>query len=412
MPTLPAKVLRFAGERAELDVPKEVVERVGLKPEDALDVFAPGGGVLVLAREAGHKAFLVGTLDALSVAEVLGFVASSLRSGTLTVHGPTARRRVVFSEGQIVFAASTELAERLGPVMLRHGMLTPAQLDWAEPKVHATAKLGKVLMDAGILTAAQLYRGMQLQVKEILFGAFVEADGEFALVDEGANPELNTVRLLERTRDLILEGMSRADEMAQLRAQYEPTGVPKRKDGPAPTVAEQLAVWQKVDGRLALRDVIRGTRLGEHTALKALKDLVAAGRIQPPPPRAPKAPASKPSAGRPQGEVGAVPQLKAAAEKIRLAIGAEAFRKLASWPASLAPAQQVLLEGVFRGEEIDFERLLANAQKAQPAPTGRTAAIDLAEGFLAFALFEARNVLAPGPGGELAREVGKALKGK
>jgi hypothetical protein len=55
---------------------------------------------------------------------------------------------------------------------------------------------------------------MQLQVKAFLYGALVEAEGEFALLDEGENPELNTVRLQgKRSRDLVLEGLSRAEEM-------------------------------------------------------------------------------------------------------------------------------------------------------------------------------------------------------
>ena len=102
---------------------------------------------------------------------------------------------------------------------------------------------------------------------------------------------------------------------------------------------------------------------------------------------------------------------KTAAERIRSALGAEAFAALRCYPDSLPPSQRPLLEGVWEGESPDFDRLLANAQKANAGQAGRGLGQELAEGLLAFALFEARNALPASKAGELAREVAKALKG-
>ncbi|MBI5544235.1 MAG: DUF4388 domain-containing protein, partial [Deltaproteobacteria bacterium] len=335
------------------------------------------------------------------------------RTGTLVIQGPASRRRVVFRDGQVVFASSTELSERLGPVLWRHGMVTLERLQECEPQVTPTAKLGKVLMDAKLLTAAQLYRGMQMQVKEIVLGAFVETEGEFAFVDEGDNPELNTVRLLERTRDVVLEGMSRSEEMVFLRQLFDLAGAPKRLEGPVPTVMEQDAVWQKVDGRLTVRDIIRSSRLGEFAALKALRDLAAAGRIQPPPPGLPRAPLSRQQTSRAQASSSSALQLyRSAVDRIRGTLGLEANGRLASYVEALAPAQQALFEGVHVAEGPDFDRLLQNAQKRHPGAMARAVAQEAADGLVAFALFEARNLLPTGRAAELSREVGKILKGK
>lgn len=415
MATPPATLTAVAGERALLEVPKEITERAGIKVNEELSSFVPGGGVLVLYRELAKKGYVAGALGLLSVAELMGLISSGLRTVTLVLQGPTARRRFVFRDGQVVFASSTDLSERMGPVIWRHGMITLEQLQEAEPKVTPQAKLGKVLMDAGLVSAAQLYRGMQLQVKEILFGAFVEAEGEFALLDEGENPELNTVRLQERARDLVLEGMSRAEEMALLRQAFDMEGVPKKKDGPKPTVLEQVAVWNRIDGKMSVRDVVRTSRLGDYAALKALRDLVGGGRVTARPPPPPKTALARQPSTRPAIDSSALQLFKAACERIRTALGEEAFASLKCYPDSLPPAQRGLFEGVWpssaRPGLPDFERLILNAQKAHPGAMGRALAHELVEGYLAFALFEARNALPLSKAGELSREVAKCLKG-
>jgi len=346
------------------------------------------------------------------VAELMGLISSALRSVTLVLQGPTARRRFVFKDGQVVFASSTELSERLGPVLWRSGMITLEQLQEAEPKVGATARLGRILLDAGWLNAAQLYRGMQLQVKAILYGAFVEAEGEFALLDEGEHPELNTVRLQERSRDLVLEGLSRAEEMVLLRQAFDLEGVPKRKDGPQPTVREQVAVWNRVDGKMSVRDVVRTSRLGDYAALKALRDLVGAGRVVARPPPPPKVPLARQPTSRAAIDATALQLLKAACERIRAALGPQAFAALRCYPDSLPAAQRTLFEGVWTSELPDLERLVLNVQKAHPGAMGRALAHELVEGYLAFALVAARNSLPPSKAGELSRDVAKCLKGK
>jgi len=266
--------------------------------------------------------------------------------------------------------------------------------------------------EAGLATAAQLYKGMQNQVKEILLGAFVETEGQFAFVDEGENPELNTVRLSERTRDLVLLGMARAEEMIILRQLFDPTGIPKRLEGPAPVAMEHVAVDQKVDGRLTVRDVIRTSRLGEHAALKALRDLATSGRVQPPPPGLPRGAIPRQPTGRGQASGSPTQLYRAAIDKIRTALGPGAAPRLAGYVPALPAAQQPLFEGVHLGGVPDLERLLTNAQRLHQGAMGRAVALEALDGFIAFSLFEARNVLPAGQAGELSREIGRILKGR
>jgi hypothetical protein len=162
---------------------------------------------------------------------------------------------------------------------------------------------------------------------------------------------------------------------------------------------------------MSVRDVVRSSRLGDFAALKALRDLVGGGRViaRPPPPKAPLA--RQPST-RPAIDAGALQLFKAACERIRTALGTRAFAALRCYPDSLPTAQRGLFEGVWTADLPDFERLTLNAQKAHPGAMGRALAHELVEGYLAFALFEARNSLPLSKAGELSRDVARCLKGK
>lgn len=413
MRSSPARVSRFTGERAEIDLAQEAAERSGLKPGDPLFVFAPGGGVVLLAREAARKSSLVGSLETLSVAEIFGFISSSIRSGMLVLEGPGARRRIAFRDGQVVHASSTELSERLGPVLWRYGILSHEKLQENEPKVGPGARFGKVLVDAGLLTPASLYLGMQKQVREIVLGAFIEAEGEFAFVDEEENPELNTVRLKERTRDLVLEGMARAEEMSVLRQTFDPTGVPKRLDKEAPSGLEQHAVWQRVDGKLAVRDIVRMSRLGEYAALKALRELVMAKLIAPPATDSVRPPLGRQQTLRAASSTASAMQLCGAAlDRIRSAVGPEAWSGVLAYIEGLPPAQRALFEGVAMAEAPDLDKILTNAQKIHQGAMARVVVLEALDGIVMFGLFQARNTLPAGKAADLARDVGRVLKGK
>jgi len=402
-----AKVVRLAEDGATLSLPKELAEKAGLKEGTELFALSPGG-LLLFAKEAGKNHF-VGSLETLSIAEVFGFICSAIRSGTLTLQSGLRQRRIGFCEGQVVSATSSETAERLGPVLWRYGLLSLEQLAECEPKVKGGVRLGKVLVDSGVLSPGQLYRGMQLQVKEIVLAAFLETAGEFAFV-EGDCAEMNTVKPGERTRDLVLQGMSRAERMAALDNLFDRDAVPTRKKGAAaPAERDRATVFGRVDGARSVREIIAVGRLGEFGALQALKALVDAGLVEV---------AKKPKAAEVETKVepGAGPGATYAEAIRRVSSAMKAAGKLSrlnSFFGALEGPQQGLFEGLSISEEgeLDVDRVLANAQKVQKGPMGRALALDALDTFVSFALFDARNVLPAAKAAELSRDISRLLRG-
>ncbi len=214
------------GPEGQLAVPPRQAESLGLAGGGDVDVLSARGAcaLVVPARADSPKAWFAGALASLTVAEVVQFVLSSLKTGTLLLAfggeaerearapGPERLRRtsVYFKDGQVVFASSSDPAHRLGASLVRGGFAGEAEVERCAALVRSGHPLGQVLVDEGIVTSAQVYEALAAQVREIFLAAFTETAGDFAFL-EGAVDEANQIRLPQRMRDLVLEGMKRVE---------------------------------------------------------------------------------------------------------------------------------------------------------------------------------------------------------
>lgn len=177
------------------------------------DVIAQplAGDALLLLKEAPKNgSFFAGDLSALTVAELFGHMVSGLRSGKLLLAHGAVKKTVSFLDGQVVFATSTEPDQRLGAALIRLGLVEESKLNEALKQVGPNQKIGQVLRGSGLITAAKLYGAMTFIVREIVVDLFTMTDGTFLFL-EGVLPP-DTLKLPERTRDLVLEGMARSEQ--------------------------------------------------------------------------------------------------------------------------------------------------------------------------------------------------------
>jgi hypothetical protein len=385
----------------------------------------------------GHP-WLAGTLTALTILEVVQLIYASLKSGVLRLTfagqpGADAgarrhRRTFYFREGQLVFAASSEPCDRLGPVLWRAGMIDRESLERCGARVGPDRPLGQVLVDEGILTAGDLYAGVAEQVREILFEAFLDTEGEFLFV-EGPHDELNEVRLPERTRELLLEGLKRIDEQQQLLAVVGGRGARLARAGALPQDLSEFAVrlLEALEGGRTLAEAAEESRLGLLLALREAVPLVVAGvlvRTGPPEGLPATAPVDGGSAGassaapapRPGGPFELYQRIFRRVYSALAAARPGAEQRLGSYFDRVPEHRRFVFEGVrFSAEgDIEVSRVLANvsATGAYRGASARARSLEGLEELLTFALFEVKNVL-PRPEAErLLREVGKMQVGK
>ena len=445
------------GFDGEVAVAPREAEGLGLVPGDAVDVVVAKGSFLLVApaREGrSAQSYFAGSLAALTVAEVIQFVFTSLKSGVLLLSfgqegervaargsAPERlrRRTIYFRDGQVVFASSSDASDRLGPVLWRNGLCPWDALERCGRLVRSGRPLGQVMVDEGVLTPAQLYAGVAHQVREILLGAFLEPHGEFAFL-EGPHDESNAVKLQERTRDLLLEGMKRVDEVERLLAELggRQLVLARAVDLPSGLGEHAARLMRTADGKRTLAELGVESGLGLLEAVRQAVPLVAAGALVPastaPPPAPAPAPAPTP---RPASQPAVTPPPAVAAEgPVTRSFGAfeiyrrifrrvhaalEEFRpgaqpRLNTYFDRLPEKQRPIFDGVRFDAQggIDVAKVLENVASlgTYKGAAAKARSLEALEDLLAFSLFEVKNLLDKHQAEAVLREVGRMQVGK
>ncbi len=372
----------------------------------------------------------------MSVAEVLGFANTTLKTGQLAFRlAGGVRKSLWLKDGQVVFAASTDPDDRLGPAFLRAGLITLAQLEGAETLVREGKKLGSALVEKGFVRPTDVYAGVARQVRHIVLTLFDAAEGQFSLGEGPVEPP-SEVKLPERTRELLLEGLKRAELVARVSA-LVPDGDARLEALPGkepPPPGPEAVLLSVVDGSRTVREAIAASRLGTFDGLLAVGAAIEAGRARTSAgvrpvhvhtfakgetgPKKAAPPAATPPAEEPEATAGGGPfeAYRRAIQRIfevvreHTTVGqANLELFLLDPPRSL----EKLLDGVSLSTDgvLDVEKLRKNAEAAH-REGGRARALEALEQFLAYATFEAKNLLPDAAAKKLLREVANIQLGR
>ena len=110
-------------------------------------------------------------------------------------------KSLFFDHGRICFASSNQIDDRLGEVLFRKAKLTLEELTASTCQVHGGLKFGQVLIQSGVLTAAELWESLQDQVAEIALTIMVYPQMDLYL-ERGVRP-ITSLILDESSPDLL-----------------------------------------------------------------------------------------------------------------------------------------------------------------------------------------------------------------
>ncbi len=132
-------------------------------------------------------------------------------SGILHVSQGATAKRLMFKNGDIVFAGTNRKDERLGERLLRAGMIKPSVLDLAcRVMVRSGQRLGETIVELGFVSPWEMQWWVAEQIKSIIFSVFSWDSGDyhFEPTEEPVEPDL----ILElKTAEVIWEGARRAN---------------------------------------------------------------------------------------------------------------------------------------------------------------------------------------------------------
>jgi hypothetical protein len=233
-------------------------------------------------EDTGHVLKLAGEIRSPgALCDVVALIAQSSWHGELVVLDENGARSLFFDQGNLVGVTTTVLAERLGEILYRFGVVTREGLERAiEVSSNSGKRLGEAAIELDFVTAEELYPMMARQAEEVFYAALHVGEGMFYFYDRYDEKSMLRRHNLNAGA-LLMEAARRMDEMRFFREKipneaYVPVAANKDKKVP-----DDLAeVFAQFDGKRSIAEI--GRRIGqlEFEVTRAVFQLVSGGLAQ------------------------------------------------------------------------------------------------------------------------------------
>jgi uncharacterized protein DUF4388 len=163
---------------------------------------------------------LAGNLRTMDLPEVLQWITSSRKTGTLHLERRSVQKRIYFQGGAICTSWSNDPRESLGQILVRERLVTEEQLFKAMLSCEQKGGLlGVLLVGDGIVSEDDVRRCLRIKAEESIYDLFLWPEGKFEFKDgETAGEDLIPIEL--DVTAAILEGVRRVDEWDRIRAVF------------------------------------------------------------------------------------------------------------------------------------------------------------------------------------------------
>lgn len=155
-----------------------------------------------------------GRLDEQDLPDLIRELFAERWTGTLRLDRDGHKIGIVADAGRLVFASSSNPDYRLGPRLLRRGLVTLRQMEEAGRAVSPGKRFGTVLVEQGVLQPKQLAGGVIEQTRDIILLGFRWGSGRFKL--EPGPPAGEAITLDIEAPQLILDGVSQVEAWSRV----------------------------------------------------------------------------------------------------------------------------------------------------------------------------------------------------
>ena len=163
---------------------------------------------------------LRGDLRTMALPDVLQWIASGRKTGTLHVERRSVQKRIILRDGNIFSSWSNDPRESLGQFLIRLRLVTEEQLFRALLAQEEKGRLlGSILVGDGVLAEDDLKRALKAKAEETVYDLFLWPSGQFEF-REGEFPENILITFESLVTPVILEGIRRVDEWQRIRAVF------------------------------------------------------------------------------------------------------------------------------------------------------------------------------------------------
>lgn len=232
---------------------------------------AEGGSIPV------PRVVLSGDAGGFPLSDLIAFLSQSRWSGLIRVSSPGGERSVTFREGEVRGASSDDPADRLGEVLVRLGYVERPQVETVL-REHPPSKVGRALVEKGLLQAHDLFKCVTHQVSEIFHAIVLCREGSFFLVDQPVDEKTGHIIQLS-TQSLLMDSIRKIDELAHFRKRI-PHGrlyVTRKRPSDGKLEEDEDRVLGLLDGRRTILELGHAARLSEFDITKVVFRLLEGG---------------------------------------------------------------------------------------------------------------------------------------
>src|SRR5712691_1586422 len=273
-----------------------------------------------------------GSLAETPLPQVLRRIFLENRKGTLTLTRREETRNLFFENGELRTATSSREGQRIGAFLKRRGWITEQDLSWALETVarQGRARLGKILVEKGLVSRAVLDAEMRRLVEEIVYSTFEWESGEYRFQSSTGvlDPD---VALSLSTAAIIVEGIRRLPEGEVFRERLaDGRHVPILSTDPMsryqylPLTPQEAYLLSRIDGTLDLESLLKIGGSSRGATAKTLYALLSCGIVE----------------WRPAGAAAAAPSHDDAIDRLNVEVAAEASKR--------APGHAELVKNTYR----------------------------------------------------------------
>ncbi len=217
----------------------------------------------------------------MQLSELLQWLSTGLKTGTLVVRGAPGEKRIYFNNGRVTSSSSTLEREHLGRFLVGFGFITEEELIRAlEVQQESRILLGKILVMIGAIKEEELADLVRLKAAETIYDIFLWTEGSFAFID-GEIPSLPMVPISSDVTGIVMEGLRRYDEWQRIK-----TRIPTMRVIPVVVmpVEEELPERDKMilgatNGRRAIDQIALETHNPDFHVAKLIYDLMLTGHV-------------------------------------------------------------------------------------------------------------------------------------
>ena len=224
-----------------------------------------------------------GSLKEASLADVCQLLALGLKTGCLSIADRSRFGQIYFDKGRITFARVVNRRDRIGDLLVSHGVLTQQQLTDAlvAQRDEPDKKLGELLISLGFISEKDLQLYIRMQIEEAIYHLFTWSRGNF-FFEADEMPEAD-ITVSINPDSLLLEAARRVDEWSQIEKKIPSLDLvfevehDRLETADVDLKPEQRRLAALFDGTRSVQEVADETNIDEFDVGRTLYGLIQAG---------------------------------------------------------------------------------------------------------------------------------------